>query len=103
MYPWLRRKPRAPDPGCFKPLPELLENPAARGGRPPPRLLTETDAPYVLRGREFSRRADLPLILNGMADLRRQAGAFSGTPEDLEKTVDANFRRAFCVPAQARV
>jgi TatD DNase family protein len=64
------------------------------------RLLTETDAPYQpLRGREFSRWADLPLILNGMAELRRQAGVFSGTVEDLEKTVDANFRRAFGVPA----
>jgi hypothetical protein len=33
-----------------------------------------------------------------MAELRREAGAFSGTPEDLERTVDENFRRAFGVP-----
>jgi TatD DNase family protein len=57
---------------------------------PPDRLLTETDAPYQpLRGREFSRWADLPLILRGMAELRRAAA------EELERTVDGNFRRAF--------
>jgi TatD DNase family protein len=72
---------------------------------PPDRLLTETDAPYQpLRGREFSRWADLPCILNGMAELRREGGGLGGSGGDaaaeaLEKTVDGNFRRAFGVPA----
>jgi TatD DNase family protein len=63
---------------------------------PAGRLLTETDAPYQPpRGREFSRWADLPLILEGMAELRREAGTFDGAAGDLEKTADENFRRAF--------
>jgi TatD DNase family protein len=68
---------------------------------PAERLLTETDAPYQpLRGREFSRWADLPRILLGMAELRREGGGPGGSArdvrvEDLEKTVDGNFRRAF--------
>jgi TatD DNase family protein len=62
---------------------------------PTERLLTETDAPYQpLRGRDFSRWADLPLILQGMAELRWK-GSWDGTAESLEKTVDENFRRAF--------
>jgi TatD DNase family protein len=62
---------------------------------PPERLLTETDAPYQpLRGREFSRWADLPLVLRGMAELRNE-GAGGPAAEALEKTVDGNFRRAF--------
>jgi TatD DNase family protein len=44
------------------------------------RLLTETDAPYQPpRGRDFSRWADLPLILRGMAELRREGGRYGGT------------------------
>jgi TatD DNase family protein len=67
---------------------------------PAERLLTETDAPYQpLRGRDFSRWADLPPILRGMAELRREesGGGIAGElrAEDLEKTVDGNFRRAF--------
>jgi TatD DNase family protein len=66
---------------------------------PPDRLLTETDAPYQpLRGRDFSRWADLPLILKGMAELRNEGPERSAgyiTAEDMEKTVDGNFRRAF--------
>jgi TatD DNase family protein len=68
---------------------------------PAERILTETDAPYQpLRGRDFSRWADLPRILRGMAELRREGGGPDGsardvTAEDLEKTVDGNFRRAF--------
>jgi TatD DNase family protein len=62
---------------------------------PAERLLTETDAPYQpLRGRNFSRWADLPLILRSMAELRREGG-WEGTVEELEETVDENFRRAF--------
>jgi TatD DNase family protein len=87
--------------------PILLNHKEARrccAAFPPERLLTETDAPYQPpRGREFSRWADLPPILRGMAELRREAGAFSGTAEDLERTVDENFRRAFMLtPAEAR-
>jgi TatD DNase family protein len=68
---------------------------------PTERLLTETDAPYQPpRGRDFSRWADLPLILSGMADLRREGGGLGGRVKDvaaadLEKTVDGNFGRAF--------
>jgi TatD DNase family protein len=68
---------------------------------PAERLLTETDAPYQpLRGRGFSRWADLPLILRGMAELRREGGVPGGsvksmTAAELEKTVDDNFSRAF--------
>jgi TatD DNase family protein len=63
---------------------------------PPERLLTETDAPYQPpRGRDFSRWADLPLILRGMAELRREAGSSCGNEEELENTVDENFHRAF--------
>jgi TatD DNase family protein len=66
---------------------------------PPERLLTETDAPYQPpRGRAFSRWADLPPILRGITELRREAGVFSGTAEDLERTIDGNFRRAFLLP-----
>jgi TatD DNase family protein len=57
---------------------------------PAARLLSETDAPYQpLKDREFSRWTDLPLILRGMAELRGERA------EDLERTVDGNFRRAF--------
>jgi TatD DNase family protein len=63
---------------------------------PEERLLTETDAPYQPpRGRDFSRWADLPRILEAMAELRRERGLFSGTAAELEKAVDENFRRAF--------
>jgi TatD DNase family protein len=68
---------------------------------PGERLLTETDAPYQpLRGRKFSRWADLPLILQAMAALRREGGVFSGTAAELEKTVDKNFHRAFGLPCR---
>ena len=60
---------------------------------PVERLLTETDAPYQPpRGRKFSRWADLPLILQAMAELRRGRAE---TAADLERAVDENFRRAF--------
>ncbi|MDR2375703.1 MAG: TatD family hydrolase [Treponema sp.] len=68
---------------------------------PPERLLAETDAPYQpLRDREFSRWADLGLVLRGMAELRREGGGPGDLrAADLEKTVDGNFRRAFGLPA----
>jgi TatD DNase family protein len=63
---------------------------------PAARLLCETDAPYQsLRGREFSRWTDLPLILRGMAALRGEAGKTAAEPGELEKTIDRNFREAF--------
>ncbi|MCL2600844.1 MAG: TatD family hydrolase, partial [Treponema sp.] len=47
---------------------------------PGERLLTETDAPFQpLRGREFSRHADLPHILETMAALRHDAGKEGST------------------------
>jgi TatD DNase family protein len=64
---------------------------------PAERILTETDAPYQpLRGGNFSRWTDLPLILRGMAELRREGSGFAGRAGDLEKIVDGNFHRAFC-------
>jgi TatD DNase family protein len=63
---------------------------------PVERLLSETDAPYQgLRGKGFSRWADLPAILRGMAALRREAGKPGGDAGDLEKTIDGNFFRVF--------
>jgi TatD DNase family protein len=60
------------------------------------RLLLETDAPYQgLRGRAFSRWADLPVILRGAAAIRRQAGATGGFPEELEAVTDRNFASIF--------
>jgi TatD DNase family protein len=65
---------------------------------PAERILTETDAPYQPpRGRDFSRWADLPFILRGVAELRREGG-WDGTAGELENTVDENFRRAFLRP-----
>jgi TatD DNase family protein len=59
-------------------------------------LLLETDAPYQpLRGREFSRWADLAAILHGAAALRTAAGADGGHPEELELATDRNFARVF--------
>jgi TatD DNase family protein len=63
---------------------------------PPDRLLLETDAPYQpLRGREFSRWADLPAILRGAAQIRREAGAPCCGPLELEAAIDRNFYRIF--------
>jgi TatD DNase family protein len=59
-------------------------------------LLLETDAPYQpLRGREFSRWADLPIILQALAHIRREAGAPGGSPPELEARTDENFYRIF--------
>lgn len=63
---------------------------------PGERLLTETDAPYQpLRGAEFSRWADLPLIVKTAGLLRKEAGKPGADPEELEKIVEENFRTAF--------
>jgi TatD DNase family protein len=59
-------------------------------------LLLETDAPYQpLRGREFSRWADLAAILRGAAKLRNEAGAGGGDPAELEAAADRNFAGVF--------
>jgi len=56
---------------------------------PSERLLTETDAPFQpLRGREFSRYADLSVVLGAMEALR-------GGAAGMEKIIEANFRAAF--------
>jgi len=56
---------------------------------PSERLLTETDAPFQpLRGREFSRYADIGAILGAMETLR---GAVK-----MEKIIETNFHAAFC-------
>jgi TatD DNase family protein len=63
---------------------------------PADRLLTETDAPYQpLRGREFSRWADLPDTLDAVCALRREAGAGCSNAAELEKTIEANFHAVF--------
>ncbi|MDR3122711.1 MAG: TatD family hydrolase, partial [Treponema sp.] len=59
-------------------------------------LLLETDAPYQpLRGREFSRWADLTTILRGASELRRAAGVDGGDPAELEAATDRNFAGVF--------
>ncbi|MDR1362969.1 MAG: TatD family hydrolase [Spirochaetaceae bacterium] len=55
------------------------------------RLLFETDAPYQsLRGKAFSSYAEIKLIIQEAAELKRAAGQ-SYTPAELEKITDANF------------
>lgn len=67
-------------------------------------LLTETDAPYQpLRGRPFSRHADLPRILETIAALRREAGNDASDAAELEAAVELNFRSAFGLEAGTRV
>jgi TatD DNase family protein len=59
-------------------------------------LLTETDAPYQpLRGRAFSRWADLAAILQGMAKIRGETGRPGSNPAELEAAIEANFHAAF--------
>jgi TatD DNase family protein len=63
---------------------------------PQDRLLLETDAPYQPpRGKQFSSWADLPLLFQAAAALRREAGNSCGDPAELEHTVEENFFRAF--------
>jgi TatD DNase family protein len=59
-------------------------------------LLLETDAPFQpLRGREFSRWADLVAILRGAAEIRNEAGVSGGDPAELEAATDRNFVDVF--------
>jgi TatD DNase family protein len=63
---------------------------------PAQRLLTETDAPFQPpRGEEFSQWANLPLILESAAALRREAGSDVTDAKELEKRIEANFRAVF--------
>jgi len=59
---------------------------------PVERLLTETDAPFQpLRGREFSRYADIKVVLGAMESLR---GAVNGG-EKMEEVIELNFNKVF--------
>jgi len=60
---------------------------------PPENLLLETDAPYQpLLGKNYSSWADLPLILDAAAKIRKEAGAGQGTEAaELEQIIDGNF------------
>jgi TatD DNase family protein len=59
-------------------------------------LLLETDAPYQpLRGREFSRWADLGTILRGAAKIRNEAGVGGGDPAELEAELETATDRNF--------
>jgi TatD DNase family protein len=63
---------------------------------PAERLLLETDAPYQpLRGRPFSTWSTLPLVLEGAAACRREAGATGGGAAELEAITDKNFREVY--------
>ncbi|MDR1248398.1 MAG: TatD family hydrolase [Treponema sp.] len=58
-------------------------------------LLLETDAPYQpLRGREFSRWADLAAIRRGAAAIRRAAGGGGGDPAEPEAALEAALEAA---------
>jgi len=64
---------------------------------PPDNLLLETDAPWQpLRGKEFSRWADLPAVTACAAAIRKEHGAAQGTTtEELEEITDRNFTGIF--------
>ena len=63
---------------------------------PVERLLTETDSPYQpLRGMKFSSYAGIGDILETAAALRRRAGKENLSAEEMEKTIEINFRSAF--------
>jgi len=63
---------------------------------PAQRLLTETDAPFQpLRGEIFSCWANLPLILETAAALRREAESDVSDAKKLEARIEANFHTAF--------
>jgi TatD DNase family protein len=63
---------------------------------PAERLLTETDAPFQPRRTEnFSQWADLPLIIETAAALRREAASAVTDAKELETRIEANFRAVF--------
>jgi TatD DNase family protein len=63
---------------------------------PAERLLTETDAPFQpQRGKEFSSWEDLPLIIETIARLRREAGSDINDAKELERQIEENFKKAF--------
>jgi len=62
---------------------------------PAERLLTETDAPFQpQRGQKYSQWSDLPVIIETIASLRREAGNNIVT-EDMESQITNNFYNAF--------
>ncbi|MDR0684605.1 MAG: TatD family hydrolase [Spirochaetaceae bacterium] len=59
------------------------------------RLLFETDAPYQrLPGRNFSTYADIHLVIEQAALIKREAGQ-SCTKTELERTADENFYKVY--------
>jgi TatD DNase family protein len=63
---------------------------------PEERLLLETDAPYQPpRGKAFSSPADLEILCEGLAELRRGADSPASSPAEIEALTERNFRRAF--------
>jgi TatD DNase family protein len=69
----------------------------------PERLLLETDAPYQpLRGKAFSSWADLSLIRDALAALRKEAGSPCASPDEVEAVTAANFFRAFMLNEEKR-
>ena len=63
---------------------------------PAQRLLTETDAPYIPRkGENFSHWADLPLIVESIAALRRDAQSDVFGAKELEARIENNFWDVF--------
>jgi TatD DNase family protein len=64
---------------------------------PARRLLCETDAPFQPpRGQNYSGWADIPLILETAAALRREAGAEGQNAAELEARIETNFKSVFC-------
>jgi len=63
---------------------------------PAEKLLTETDAPFQpLRGKSFSQWADLPLVIETAAALRREAGSALTDTKELEEQIETNFHAVF--------
>ena len=63
---------------------------------PAERLLFETDAPYQpLREKSFSSWADLAMIRKTAAQLRKAAGSFCTSENELEIQTDSNFKKVF--------
>jgi TatD DNase family protein len=60
------------------------------------RLLTETDAPFQpQRGKDFSRWADIPLIIKTAAALRSEAQSSVTDAKELEAVIEKNFFDVF--------